>query len=268
MTAGSVTLERRGAAAVITLRAPPRNAMHLDMWHQLDAHVATIAGTRAFRAAVITGAGGHFCAGMDVRPDNPVIARLAPSFVEGDPGPARALLDELKGILDRLGTLPVPVVAAIDGACAGGGLEIALACDVRLAADTAYFALRETRMGMIPDLGGTVRLARLLGPGAATDLILTGRRVDATEALQRGLVERLTDGAALEAALAWVDDLALSGPFATARALEVLRVASRAGEAPLLAMETEAGAAAISSGEPPIGVQAFLTDTAPRWETE
>lgn len=250
---------------LLTLERPDRrNALDIAMWHSLR---DLARGTdSAVRAVVITGAAGHFSAGMDLSPDNPLVARVAPAFVAGDDTVARAVLRELKDCLAAVAEIPCPTFAAIEGACVGGGFEIALACDVRIAARDASIGLTETRVGMIPDIGGCARLTRLVGPGRATDLITTGRRVDGAEAARLGMVERVVEpGEALAQALGAARDVCAGAPEATRLALGVIRMAPDLGLDEALALETQAGVLALTSGEPREGVAAFREKRAPRW---
>ena len=128
-------------------------------------------------------------------------------------------LDELNRLVNAVATFPRPVIAAINGAAFGGGLELALACDLRVAADTAEVGLTEVRLGIIPGAGGTQRLARIAGIAAAKELILTGRRIGAARALALGIVSEVVAGRALaEAATRLAGEVAAAGPLATAAA--------------------------------------------------
>lgn len=249
----------------LTLDRPNRrNAMDLAMWHALRDHAREV-GNKV-RAVVISGAGEHFCAGMDLSAENPLLARAAPAVFKGDDDVARTLIRELKDCLAAVAELPCPSFAAIEGACLGGGYEVALACDVRIAARTASLGLPEIRVGMIPDCGGTARLTRLVGPGRAADLITTARRVNGEEAFQLGMVERVVDGGhALAAAMDAARDVARNAPEATRLALSVVRNAADLGLDEALALETQAGVFALTSGEAREGLAAFAEKRAPRW---
>lgn len=250
---------------ILTLDRPERrNALDLPMWHALRDHALHVPDD--VRAVIITGASPHFCSGMDLNPDNPVVARVMPAFLEGNDDAARSVIDELKECIAAVAGIEVPTFAAIEGACIGGGFEVALACDVRIAAENASIGLTETRIGMIPDLGGCVRLTRLVGPGRAADLIATGRRVSGSDAFRLGCVERVVEpGATLVIAQEAAAAVAENAPEATRLALGVVRVASDLGLDEALALETRAGVMALISGEPREGIAAFLEKRAPRW---
>lgn len=256
-----------GEIATITIRrSERRNALALPQWEGLrDA----ARGCTNARAVLITGEGGHFCAGMDLSPHNPLINRIAPLIQGGDYDGALDLIAFLKDCLQAIVDLPCPTFAAIEGACVGGGYEVALACDVRIAAEDASVGLPEARIGMIPDLGGCVRLTRLVGPGRAADLIATGRRVSGAEAFRLGLVERVVaPGQALAEAQQAARDVLVGGPQATQLALNVVRSVPGMGLQEALSLESRAGAMALISGEPQEGVTAFFEKRAPDWKLE
>ena len=163
-----------------------------------------------------------------------------------DAAQVRDIIVWLKRCLAALREAPVPTIAAIEGPCLGGGLEVALHCDVRIASDSALFAMPEPRLGFVADVGGTTFLKRLIGPGRASWLITSGRRIDADQAERWGLVEqRCGAGTALEAALALSQDMALGAPVAMESSLSLLR-AEPPGE---LDNETDAGSTALLAGE-------------------
>lgn len=260
-----VTSSYQDGIAVITLDRPERrNALDLDAWHGLRDQVRAV--PTSTRAIVVTGAGGHFCAGMDLSPGNPLITRIGPAIVGGSEAAAREVIEELKECVAALAEPGVPTFAAIEGACIGGGLEVALGCDVRICSTDAVIGLTEVRIGMIPDLGGCARLTRLVGPGRAADLVTTGRRIDGEEAFRLGIVERsCAPGTALENALAAARQVVENAPIAVRLALNVVRVAPDLGIAEALSVETRAGVLALTSGEPQEGVTAFFERRPPRW---
>lgn len=264
---GRVHLELKEGTAELWLDRPARrNALDWTMWQRLDALLQEAALARP-RALVLRGEGPHFCSGMDLKPDNPIAGRALAAILGQDVEAARSILHDLKAILARLAAFPAPTIAAIEGVCVGGGLELALCCDVRIAATDARFALPEVRIGMIPDLGGTARASRLIGRGRAVLLICGGAPIYGEEAHRFGLVDRLVPtGGARTAALALAADIRRGGPIAVSLALDTLRAT---GELPLedaLEQETEAGAQAIASGEGQEGLTAWIERREPRWE--
>src|SRR5512139_1220584 len=197
MTAGTVRTERRGAVDIVTIDRPDRrNAVDGPCARRLTEVFMEFDRDDQARVAVLTGAGGTFCAGSDLK------AMAAGEFpmptLDGPPplGPTRM-------------TLAKPVIAAIEGGAFGGGMELALWCDLRVAATDAALGLPNLSKGLPCLDGGSVRLPRIVGHGRAMELLLTGRRIEAAEALAIGLVNRLTEpGTALEAALELAGQLA------------------------------------------------------------
>lgn len=262
----TLRVERDGAIATITLDRPDRrNALDLPLWDGLRKAAMDLAERRP-RVVIVTGAGGHFCAGMDLSPDNRLFQNIQPLVLAKDGYRLAEVITSLKHTFDALARIPVPVIAAIEGACAGGGLELALAADLRVAALGAFFALPETRWGMVPDVGGTVRLAKLVGRGRAAQLILTGERIDAATAERWGLVnEVVPDGSALERARDLAASILKAGPIATQQALGALRQIDAIGDDVRMEHETQAGARALASGEVIEGIQAFAQKREARW---
>ena len=251
------------------LRRPTRgrraNALHGPLWSAIREAGEALAQDPP-RAVILTGAGPHFCAGMDLRPDNPLVTRLLPAVMGKDEAALAELIGELKACMSALADLPCPVIAAIEGACLGGGLELALTADLRVAGASARFTLPETRWGMVPDVGGTVRLSRLVGRARATDVILTGREVLADEALTWGLVNRVvSDGDALAAAHDLVHQILRGAPAGTAAILPVLRSVDTLDDEAAFAAETRAGVQTLTSGQVMEGVAAFSQKRAPGW---
>jgi len=184
-----------------------RNAIGRAMLAELEANVARAA--RSSRVVVLTGAGDKsFCAGADLK------ERAGMSEAE-----VREFLDRLRRTLRAMETADAVFIAAVNGTAFGGGTELALTCDLRLAAPSAEMGLTEVKLGIIPGGGGTQRLARLIGPGRARDLILTGRRVAAAEALELGLVNRVSaQGKLIDEALEMAAQIASNAPIAVAAA--------------------------------------------------
>jgi enoyl-CoA hydratase/carnithine racemase len=203
-------VERRGAVERWTIQGEARrNSLTMAMLAELSAHLAHAAGDRSLRAVVLTGAGDRaFCAGADLKER----ARMGDAEVA-------TFHRALRGALGAIEALPQPVVAALNGAALGGGLELALACDLRLAAEGAELGLPEVGLGIIPGGGGTQRLPRLVGVARAKELILTGRRLPAAEALAAGLVSQVVPPARLgEAALELGAQLARQAPISLRQA--------------------------------------------------
>ena len=200
------TLEHHGATAVASFDRPPRNLMSMAAMSELEALLEEVALDDSITVLVLTGAvPGYFVAHADLD-DLAALGRDEP--IEGDPGSwGRAFA--------LLSSMPQPVVAAINGQAWGGGCELSLACTMRVAAASAHLGQPEVAVGIIPGGGGTQRLPRLVGAGRAADLILSGRIIDADEALRIGLVEAvLPDEDFLAAVLAWVEPIATKARYA------------------------------------------------------
>ena len=249
----SVDREAERATATITLDVPGKlNRVSLAARDEL-AHVFQELGEDdAVRAIVLTGAGGTFTAGGDVG-----------AFLERDP----VDLSQLHRNVAAPEHCPKPVIAALRGYAFGVGLELALACDFRLAAEGAELALPEIKLGMIPGSGGTQRLARLIGLGRAKDVIMRGRRIAAGEALALGLMTEVVPVAELDGAVArLVDELSALSPLALSMAKRVLNAAY---EGPLeLGLELEGLAYGLlrSTQDFQEGVRAFVDKRPPRFE--
>lgn len=183
--------------AYLTLNGPPKNEMSSVFFRDFATIALDTLPSLPVSGLVIQGAGRHFSSGADV----PEIESLAAS---GEATVTALLQDNIASFL-ALGRLPYPVVAAIRGVCLGAGLELALACDFRVAERNALFSLPEVTYDIMPGCGGTIRLPRLIGVTKAVELILTGRSVDAEEAGAIGLTDRLVDkGQVIDAALALI----------------------------------------------------------------
>lgn len=194
------TITTDGPIAVATFTRPPRNFMSFAAMGELGDRLEDLAGDDAIRVVVLTGGiEGHFVDHADLH-DLARLGRGEP--VEGDPG-------SWSRTLALVEQMPQPVVAAVNGQAWGGGCELALSCTLRVAAESAHFAQPEVSVGIIPGAGGTQRLPRLIGPGRAAELVLSGRVVTATEALALGLVEAvLPDDGFVDRTLDWLSPIA------------------------------------------------------------
>lgn len=256
-----VRVERRGAVGLITLNRPDRlNALNDPLRSGLSLALADLDASPDIRVIVLHGGTARgFCAGADLTerraPRSPVATRAAIG--------AGSWIDAF----DRCAT---PIIAAIHGFCLGGGFEMALACDIRIAAPDAVFALPETGLGLIPGAGGTQRLPRLVGMGRALDLMLTGERIDAAEALRLGIVTRLVADRAqlLDEALALANRIAARAPAAT---LYVKEAALSGFDLPLaagLALERSLFALLSGTADKTEAAQAFAEKRPPRFTGE
>ena len=184
----AVSYEVHEGVAHVTIERPEkRNAMDLEVFDQLHAHAREVAGDQAVGAVVVAGRDGTFSSGLDV---GVLAGQLgAADSDDGAGGPDADLIGRLQAAFTAYEDLDVPTLAAIEGYCFGAGIQLALACHLRAVAPDVQLSVMETRWGLVPDLGGTHRLPRLVGLGRATELTLTARRVAAEEAVTIGLAE-------------------------------------------------------------------------------
>lgn len=178
----TILFEFENRIATIRLNRPEAaNAFSKQMLYEFNEILEEIKYSPSIRAVIVTGAGEKaFCAGADLK------ERAGMSPIE-----VKQTVAQIRHVVDAVEQLPVPVIAAINGAAFGGGLELALACDLRIAAETANVGLTETSLAIIPGAGGTQRLPRLIGLGKAKELIYTAQRVEANEAKELGLIEHV-----------------------------------------------------------------------------
>jgi enoyl-CoA hydratase len=241
-----VSVERiTGEVALIRLDRPKMNALSRALLAQLNEAIAGLAADLP-GAVVVWGGERIFAAGADIS-----------EF--GGPDEARVIADGFHQTLDALAALPRVTVAAVAGYALGGGCELALACDLRLAADTAKFGQPEILLGIIPGGGGTQRLARLVGPSRAKDIILTGRQVSADEALRMGLVDRVVPAEGLlDSALELAGALAAGALAAQAAAKQAIDAGLHEPLAAGLARERDLFVDVFRTEDAAIGVRSFL----------
>lgn len=241
--------------AILTIRrAEALNALSFDLIGHIGDKIRE-AGRSSARALIVTGEGEKaFCAGADIRE---LQARGLQAQREG-----AELGQAVFALLDRL---PIPSVALVNGYAFGGGCELALACTLRLALPNAKFGLPEVKLGLIPGYGGTQRLPRLVGPGRALEMVMTGRTVAAEEALAIGLVNRIVQPPGLAAAKAYAREFTQHG----LRALQFAREAvQRALDVPLqegLRIEADLSTLAYRTRDAEEGMQAFVEKRKPRF---
>lgn len=205
-----VLVTKSDGIAVITLnRAEAANALSVQMLKFLQETINEIKFDKGVRCVIITGAGEKaFCAGADLK-----------ERAGMDPVEVRKTVSLIRSNINGIEALPQPVIAAVNGVAFGGGTELALACDIRIASETAKMGLTETALGIIPGAGGTQRLPRLIGKGRAKELIFTARRIDAWEAREIGLVEYVTPAQSLlQKAFEIANQIVCNGPIAVTQA--------------------------------------------------
>lgn len=254
----TLLLERSDVYAVVTLNRPKvMNALNRAMFAELDEVFTALAGNAAVRAIILTGAGEKaFAAGADIGE----LATL--SAAEG-----QQMALEGQGVLRRIETCGKPVIAAIQGFALGGGCELAMACTVRIASEHARLGQPEVKLGLVPGYGGTQRLPRLVGKGAALKLLLTGDMVDAGEAFRIGLVDEVVPAEALlPRAETLARAIAQQAPLAVAACL---RAVERGYDLPIdagLELEASLFGLACATEDKAEGTRAFLEKRAPAWQ--
>ncbi|HXU51951.1 MAG TPA: enoyl-CoA hydratase [Casimicrobiaceae bacterium] len=262
--ASAVTLSRADGVATLSLSRPDAlNALDYAMMDALVDATATLAGDDTIRVVVLRGEGRHFMAGGDIRTFAAELAR--------PPDERAAVFTRIVGrvhaAIESLARMPHPVVARVQGACAGFGLSLLAACDLAIAAEDAYFAAGYRNIGLSPDGGGTWSLPRVVGPRRAAEILLLGERFDAARALDIGLVNRVVPAARLDAEVASVVGTLRAGPRDAIRATRrLLR------ESPGNSLATQLDAEARSFGRLSAlddfaeGVDAFVNKRAPDFD--
>ncbi|WP_419912276.1 crotonase/enoyl-CoA hydratase family protein [Hoeflea sp.] len=211
-------VKRHGPVVQLSMNRPQKaNGMTPDFWTELPRLLTLLDADEAVRAAVLTGEGKHFTGGMDLA----AFASIAALFQQ-EPGRAayafRKKIMQLQEAFTAIERARFPVIAAIHGACIGGGIDMISACDIRLASSDAYFAIEEINIGMAADVGTLQRLPKLIAPSVAAELAYTGRRFSAEEALQIGLLSTVAEDREklVEEALALGDRISSKSPLAIA----------------------------------------------------
>lgn len=250
----TLSLETDGPRASITIQRPDQlNSLNEETLRELDAACDQLAEDDSLRVVTVEGEGRAFIAGADI-----------PTMKDGDADQRETFVNLGHRVTRNLTRLDVPVVAGVDGFALGGGLEVALACDIVVASRRAEFGLPETSLGLIPGFGGTQRLARFVGWHRAREMVLTARRVDAAEAHRIGLVSRLFDVDTFDDKLdELVGTLTDRAPLATRAAKQVMR---RGADLPIddaLDDEREVFLNVIETDDAEEGMAAFLDSRNP-----
>ena len=266
MSEHGVCCERKDKIAVITFNRPERrNAFNEAMWSGLEETIKELKDHLP-RAIIVTGSGKAFCTGFDINPDNPQISGLIEAIQKQERPPIEILIKRMQSAVNDLVTLPIPVIAAINGDAYGGGAELASRCDLRVMDPHAVICFAEVKLGLMPDWGGGPSLTRLIGASHAADVILTGRKVGANEALKIGLVNRISaPGMALDEAMAIAKMIAKNGPRAVRHALTVIRQSHELTMTQALELECREAVTLITSGECILGITAFLSKQPPEF---
>lgn len=252
---GTILVDTEDRVAVITLNRPDvRNAINAQVQTDLRAALADLRDDDTVGVVVITGAGDRaFAAGAD-------IGQLQHYDLH------TGLTSSMQRLYDELEAFEKPTIAAVNGYALGGGCELAMACDLRIAAATARFGLPETNLSVLPGAGGTQRMSRLVGVGLAIDLILTGRMLDAGEALSAGLVTRVTEPDQLLATAREVAAAILAkGPLAVRLAKLVIRTGMDTDRRTGLVVEQLAQSLLYTTADKREGAESFLAKRTPEW---
>ncbi|WP_111412656.1 enoyl-CoA hydratase-related protein [Billgrantia lactosivorans] len=249
-------VDNAGVVRLTINRPKALNALNSAVLGELETVLTELEQRSDLRAVLITGAGEKsFVAGADIT-----------EMREKTPEEARAFASQALRTIKRLETLPVPVVALVNGFCLGGGCELALACDWAVASDNAIFGQPEVLLGVIPGFGGTQRLPRRVGPAMAIDLVTTGRKIDAQEALRIGLVNRVMPQAELEAyAEELIKQLSGNGPRAVRAAKQAVHDGMDQDLDSALALETALFAFCFAGSEQKEGMGAFVEKRKPNF---
>lgn len=251
-----VKLETRDEVAIAWLDRPPANSISLEVVTTLRELWDSVVGSRSVRALVIASANQQlFCAGADIK-----------ALVEMDPGGVREVVASMHGLLRGFERSSVVTIAAVGAAAVGGGCELAMGCDLRMAAESASFGQPEIGLGIIPGFGGTQRLPRLVGTSKALEMTLTGESIGAREAFDLGLVNAVVpDHELFDSALVWARRLAAQAPLAVA---EIKRV-SGAGDLEAGIEDEQRGfISVLDTADARQGLSAFLQKRAARFVGE
>jgi enoyl-CoA hydratase/carnithine racemase len=257
-----VVIEQREAAAIVVLNRPDkRNAISRPFLAEIGHAVVEAGRLSGVRAVLIRGNGPGFSAGIDLNAFSALAKEFGPDWRRR----MLTITETFQASLNVVARCSVPTIALLHGFVLGLGLELALACDLRVAAEGTQLALPETRLGLVPDVGGTTRLTRLVGPGRAKQLVLTGRVVDAATAERWGLVNEVTPAEQLLGqGLVLAADIARCAPLAVSAAKRVIdQLADDQTGQSLEALEQ--GALALTE-DFQLGIQAAASRSVPGWQ--
>ena len=250
-------------------RPQKKNALNVECWQFFDKYFEKLNTHKDIRALVIT---GHtediFSAGVDVTPTDSWISDMFQALENKEKDKLEQGFAYIQGVLSNLTHLPFPTIAAINGLCYSGAVELATACDIRVAKEGAVICLQETRLGLIPDLGGTVRLAGLIGPARAKDLIYTAREILPDEAKQLGLINHIFPKENFRShVIEYVKRIIASSPSALRAVKEIINATGAMDEGEALAFERKKAAENVLSQQCIEGIGAFLEKRKPNWKS-
>jgi len=244
-----VELEQRGHVGLITINRPEvLNALNVQALRELDDILDRVESDEEIYVLIITGAGRAFVAGADIG-----------EMVDFTAADAKTFSRRGNNVLLRMTRFPRPIIAAINGFALGGGCELAMSCDIRIGSEHAKFGMPEVGLGITPGFGGTQRLARIVGMSTATELVLTGRTIDAQEALQIGLINHLYPaGEMLDRAFELAQIIASKAQVAVRQVKQAIRIGTQIDMSSALAFESEAFGLCFSTEDQKDSMQAFL----------
>ncbi len=255
---GTILVEKSDNLATLTLNRPDaRNAIDLVMREEIVAALDEMEADESTRVLIVTGSGQHFCAGGDVK----TMQAKRHTAAEG-----RARVELLNRMVLRLVNFPKPTLAMVDGFAVGAGFNLALACDLIVASDRARFGQVFSKIGLVPDGGGTYLLPRLVGPAKAKELVFTAEIIDAEEALRLGLVNRVVPAGDLrQATLALAGRIAEGPPKVLALAKHLLNRSANLDLPGALELEAFAQSHALTSEDHQEGLRAFFEKRPPKF---
>ncbi|AKP48349.1 MULTISPECIES: enoyl-CoA hydratase [Bacillus] len=251
-----VRWEHREKIAIIILNRPEAaNALSKQLLSELKQLLQTIKGQSDIQTVIITGSGPFFCAGADLKERKGM-----------DEEEVKQAVQQIRSIINEVENVPQPTIAAINGAAMGGGLELALACDIRIAAQDAKLGLTETSLGIIPGAGGTQRLPRLIGKGRAKELIFAARKISGAEAETLGLVEYAVEAErVLEKAFELAKEFVENAPLSLRQAKIAVNKGMETDIMTGLKIEELAYNALLNSSDRIEGLKAFQEKRQPRY---
>lgn len=257
---GTVAVSVDGHVGTLTLNRPDQlNAFTVEMVDECADALTMLSGSSVVRCIVITGAGRAFCAGADV-------GTLKAILAANDEPAGRRIVDGARRIHALIRGAPQPVIASLNGVAAGGGANLALGCDLRIAADTAKIGQVFARLGLVPDWGGTFFLPRMVGTARALELFLGAELVEAARLLELGLVNRVVPASALaDATTAWARQIAAAPPAAVRLVKAAVYQSAHAGLEQMLDWELEAQIACFRTDDFREGLAAFFEKREPKF---
>ncbi len=252
----NLVIEKRDAIGIIIINRPESlNALNIETLGEIRDAVTALNNEEDIKVLIFTGAGKAFIAGADIK-----------QMKDMNENDAREFCNLGQKIFDIIENLDKPMIAAVNGFALGGGCELAMACDIRIASEQAKFGQPEVNLGVIPGFGGTQRLSRLVGKGIAKELIFTGEIIDAPTALRIGLINKIVAPENLmNEAIVMAQKIASKGPAAIMIAKSVINRGLEVDQPKGLAIEREGFVQCVASGEAKEGMEAFVEKRKPNW---